>query len=217
MFTKEMITNTSRQALIGQAFWLEWLTIAWMIIEGTLAIASGILAHSITLVAFGIDSGIELISAVVLVWRLWVELRLEKEISERAEETASKIGGALLVALAAYVIASAVWSLWSRSGETFSLVGLLTAAIAIPLMYGLSKGKLRVAEALQSRALRADAVESIACGYLSFVVVVGFIAYLLFHAWWIDGVTSLAIVFLLLREAREAWEGEENHDRLADV
>jgi divalent metal cation (Fe/Co/Zn/Cd) transporter len=209
-----MTTNTTsaRQTLIGEAFRLEWLTIAWMIIEGTLAIAFGILAHSITLVAFGIDSGIELISAVVLVWRLWVELKLEKKVSERAENIASKIGAVLLFALATYVIAAAIWSLWRRSGEEFSLVGLMTAAIAIPLMYGLSKGKLRVAEALQSRALRADAAESIACGYLSFVVVVGFIAYLLFQDWWIDAVSSLAIVYFLLREAREAWKGEECHD-----
>jgi divalent metal cation (Fe/Co/Zn/Cd) transporter len=199
----------TRQTLIGEAFRLEWLTIAWMIIEGTIAIGFGILAHSITLVAFGIDSGIELISAVVLVWRLWVELKLEKEVSERAEKTASRIGGMLLVALATYVTVSATWSLWWRRGEEFSLVGLMTAAIAIPLMYCLSKGKLRVAEALQSRALRADAAESIGCGYLSFVGVVGFIAYLLFQAWWIDAVTSLAIVYFLLREAREAWEGED--------
>ncbi len=205
-------TTSSRQTLIGEAFRLEWLTIAWMIIEGTLAIAFGILAHSITLVAFGIDSGIELISAAVLVWRLWVELRLEKRVSERAEKTASKIGGILLFALAIYVVVSAAWSLWRGSGEEFSLVGLITAAIAIPLMYGLSKGKLRVAEALQSRALLADAAESIACGYLSFVVVLGFLAYLLLQVWWIDAVSSLVIVYFLLREAREAWKGEECHD-----
>jgi divalent metal cation (Fe/Co/Zn/Cd) transporter len=145
----------------------------------------------------------------VLIWRLWVELRLEKEVSERAEKTAGKIGGALLFSLATYVIVSAAWSLWRGTGEEFSLVGLMTAAVAIPLMYGLSKGKLRVAQALQSRAPRADEAESIACGYLSLVVVVGFIAYFLFRAWWIDAVTSLAIVYFLLREAREAWKGEE--------
>jgi divalent metal cation (Fe/Co/Zn/Cd) transporter len=200
---------SNRQTLIREAFRLEWLTIAWMIIEGAIAVAAGVLAHSITLVAFGIDSGIELISAGVLIWRLWVELRLEKRVSELAENIARKIAGALLATLAAYVIVNAIWSLWHHKGEQFSVVGLVTAAIAIPLMYGLSKGKLRVAEALQSRALRADAAESIACGYLSFVVVIGFVAYWLFRAWWIDAISSLAIVYFLVKEAREAWKGED--------
>ncbi len=203
---------SSRETLIAEAFRLEGLTIAWMVVEGSLAVAFGIIAHSITLRAFGIDSGIELLSAGVLVWRLRVELNSEKEISERAEKRASKIAGALLFALSFYVVGSSIWSLWHGTNEEFSMVGLVTAGIAIPVMYALSKGKLRVAEALGSRALRADAAESIACSYLSLVVVVGFVAYLLFQAWWIDAVSSLAIVYFLLREAREAWKGDECND-----
>src|SRR5271154_1637666 len=161
--------TTDRSALIRQAFWLEYITIAWMMIEAAVAIGSGIAANSLTLMAFGIDSLIELASAGVLVWRLTVELRHGRAFAEKAERTASRIGGALLFALAAYVVASAGWKLWTQQGAEFSLPGLVITVLAIPIMYFLARRKLQVADALGSRALRADAVESITCGWLAFV------------------------------------------------
>ena len=149
----------SRADLVSQAFWLEWLTIAWMLIEAAVALWSGYVAHSITLIAFGLDSVIELISAGVLVWRLTVELRHGQAFSEEVEQRASKIGGALLFALAAYVVMSALWSLWTQRPEDFSMPGLLIALVAIPTMYFLAKRKIAIAEKIGSRALRADAVE----------------------------------------------------------
>jgi divalent metal cation (Fe/Co/Zn/Cd) transporter len=201
--------DVERRALVARAFRLEWLTIGWMAVEAVVAIVSGVAAHSLSLVAFGIDSVIELISAVILLWRLGVELRRGEEFSEAAERLASRIGGALLLALAAYVIASASWSLWQGQGEEFSLPGLIVAALAVPVMYVLARAKLRLADRLGSRALRVDAVESIACGYLSAVIVVGLVAQWLLGAWWIDGVTALALVYFLVKEGREAWQGED--------
>jgi divalent metal cation (Fe/Co/Zn/Cd) transporter len=198
-----------RTDLIRQAFWLEWLTIAWMVIEAAVAIWSGYIAHSITLLAFGLDSVIELISAGVLVWRLTVELRHGQVFSEEAEQRASKIGGALLFTLAAYIVISAAWSLWTQRAEEFSMPGLLVALVAIPTMYFLAKCKISIAEQIGSRALRADAIESISCGWLSLMVVVGLTAQYLIGAWWIDAVTSLGIVWFLVKEGREAWAGEE--------
>jgi len=112
-----------RAALIRQAFCLEWLTIAWMVVEGVVAIGAGMAVGSLTLMAFGIDSVIELASAAVLIWRLTIELRHGQAFSERAERTASRIGGALLFALAAYIVVGAVWSLWTRHGEAFHFRG----------------------------------------------------------------------------------------------
>jgi len=203
-----------RRALIGQAFRLEWATLGWMTIEAAVAIGAGIAAGSLSLLAFGLDSGIELISACVLIWRLSVELRHGQAFSESAERLASKIGGALLFALAAYVVASAAWSLWTGQGQQFSIPGLAVTAAAMPVMYVLAKRKLKVAEAIGSRALRADAVESITCGYLAAVVVIGLVAELLTGFWWVDAVTSLAIVWFLIKEGREAWAAEEccGHD-----
>lgn len=200
--------SAERVALIGQAFRLEWLTFGWMSIEAAVAIGAGIAAHSITLIAFGVDSVIELASAGLLIWRLAVELRRGQAFSEHAERIASRIGGALLLALAAYVVASAGWGLWTRRGQEFSWAGLVVTAAAIPIMYALATRKLALAERLGSCAMRADAIESVTCGWLSFVAVLGLMAQLLIGAWWIDAATSLAIVWFLVKEGREAWTGE---------
>ena len=112
----------------------------------------------------------------------------------------------------AYVVLMAGWSLWTRQGAEFSWPGLSVALAAIPIIWVLSRRKLRVAEALGSPALRADAVESITCGWLSFVVLVGLLAQVTLGSWWVDAVTSLAIVSLLIKEGLAAWKGEEAGD-----
>ena len=98
--------------------------------------------------------------------------------------------------------------MWTRQGAEFPWPGLLVSLAAIPVMWLLSRRKLRVAEALGSRALRADTVESITCGWLSFVVLIGVLAQLALGAWWVDAVTSLVIVGLLIQEGLEAWQAE---------
>ena len=204
-------TETTRPDLVRRAFRLEWLTAAWMAVEAAVAIGSGVAANSLSLIAFGADSLIELASAGVLLWRLDAEIRRGAEFPESIEQRASRIGGALLFALAAYVVASAAYGLWAREGQEFSATGLALVVLAIPVMWWLAKAKMRVADQIASRALRADAVESINCGYLSGVVLLGLIAQLFMPGWWwVDSVTSLAIVVLLVKEGREAWEGEES-------
>ena len=120
--------TSERAALIRQAFRLEWMTIAWMVFEGVVALGAGLAARSLTLMAFGLDSAIELASAGALIWRLDGELRHGHGFSERAERTASRIGAVLLFMLAAYIVGGAAWSLWTRHGEAFSLPGLIVAA-----------------------------------------------------------------------------------------
>jgi divalent metal cation (Fe/Co/Zn/Cd) transporter len=200
------VPEAERAPLIREAFRLEYVTFAWMLIEGAVAIGAGVAARSVTLLAFGIDSLIELTSASVLIWRLTVELRRGQSFAEAAERAASRIGGALLFALSAYVVMAAGWSLWTQEGQAFSWLGLLVGFAAMPIMWVLSRRKLRIADALGSRALRADAMEGITCGWLSFAVVIGLIGQLMLGAWWIDSVTSLVIVWLLVKEGREAWK-----------
>ncbi len=203
------VVNPERPALIREAFRLEWLTMAWMAIEAMVALASGMAAGSVALLAFGLDSVIELISAGLLVWRLSVELRRGQAFSESAERMASRIGGGLLFALAAYVVVSAGWSLWTHRGAEFSVSGLLISVLAIPIMRYLARRKIALADKLGSLALHADAVESITCGWLSFVVVVSLVGQAVLGAWWVDALGSLAIVWFLVKEGREAWAGEE--------
>jgi divalent metal cation (Fe/Co/Zn/Cd) transporter len=203
------VVQIERRDLVHRAIRLEWLTAAWMAIEAAVAIGSGIAAKSLTLIAFGADSIIELLSAGVLLWRLISELRDGEELSQAAERRASKIGGALLLGLTLYVVASAAWSLWSGRGQEFSLPGLTLAVLAVPVMYFLARAKRRIADQIGSRALRADAAESIACGYLSLIVVVGLVTQAILGAWWVDGVSALVFVPFLVREAREAWASED--------
>lgn len=133
--------------------------------------------------------------------------------SPRPRNGASHIGGALFFALAAYVVIAAAWDLWTREGQDFSWPGLAVSIAAIPTMYWLSRQKLKLAERLCSRARHADAVESITW-WLASVVVVGLAVEWLTGLWWVDAATSLVIVYFLVKEGREAWEGEEccDHD-----
>ena len=202
------LRHTDRSELVRQAFRLEYATLAWMTIEAVVAIWSAMQANSVALLAFGIDSLIELASAGVLLWRLTVEVRRGQEFGEAAENTASRIAGALLLALAAYVVGAAGWMLWTRTGATFSWSGFIVALLAMPIMYGLARRKIAVADALGSRAMRADAMESVTCGWLALVVVSGLVVQGLTGAWWADAAASLCIVWLLVKEGREAWIGE---------
>ena len=201
-------SGTQRADLVRRAFRLEYLTLAWMLVEAAVALWAGLRADSLSLLAFGIDSVIELASAGVLIWRLTVELRHGQAFAESAERRASRIAGFLLLGLAAYVVAAAGWKLWAQTGEAFSWFGLLVTALAMPVMYQLARRKLAIAAALGSRAMRADAMESVTCGWLSLVVVLGLLVQAATGLWWVDAVTSLAIVWFLVKEGREAWNGE---------
>ncbi|MDR3539007.1 MAG: cation transporter [Acetobacteraceae bacterium] len=200
--------NAARTDLIRRAFRLEYATLAWMTVEAAVATWSGLRAGSVSLLAFGIDSVIELASACVLIWRLTVELRRGQAFAEGAERVASRMAGGLLFGLAAYVVAAAAWQMRTQAGETFSWPGLVVTLLAMPVMYRLARQKLSLAEALGSRAMRADAMESVTCGWLSLVVVAGLVVEGLTGAWWVDPVASLGVVWFLVREGREAWRGE---------
>jgi divalent metal cation (Fe/Co/Zn/Cd) transporter len=197
-----------RVAAIRRGFLLEWLSIGWMSIEAIVAVGAGIVAGSVTLTAFGLDSVIEILSAGVLIWRLTVEIRRGQEFSERTEHLASRISGALLFALATYIVIGAAWCIWTRHGDTFSVPGLIVAILAMPIMYFLARMKLEVAESLGSRAMQADAAESITCGWLSLVVVIGQVTNFVVDAWWTDPLASIGILWFVVREAREAWTGD---------
>ncbi len=186
-----------------------------MIVEALVAIVSGIAAGSLLLLTFGADSVIELVSGIVLHRRLTAQAKgapADDETWEAKERKAARIAGALLYALAAYVVLQGVYGLFSRhQAETtgWGLAVTLIAAVGMPL---LAKAKMRLAARIGSRALRADAMESLTCAYLAWVVLAGLVADALLGWWWLDAAVSLAIVPLLVREAREAFSGEHDGD-----
>src|SRR5438105_14945521 len=127
-----------------------------MAVEAAVGIVSGIAARSIRLVGFGLDSVIELASAGILIWRLSLELKFGREVSEGAERIARRIAGGLLFALASYVVVAAGWSLWRGRGEAFSWPGLAVALLSIPIMLVLARRKIALADLLCRRALRGE-------------------------------------------------------------
>ncbi|HVC21704.1 MAG TPA: cation transporter [Vicinamibacterales bacterium] len=202
------MTADARTIDLQRALRLEWVTVAWMLVEAAVAIGAGLATGSLVLEAFGADSVIELISAGVLLWRLHAEIENMNAPSEVIERRAGRIGGALLFLLSVYVLVAGVRSLVLHTGQQFSAAGLAVTAAAIPVMALLARGKLRLAGRLHSHALRADAVESLTCGYLSVIVCVALLAQLTVHAWWIAGASALVVVPFLWHEGREAWVGE---------
>ena len=142
--------RSDRLPLIREAFRLEWLTIGWMTVEALVAIAAGVTAGSLVLIAFGLDSVIELASAGVLMWRYLSSCARGRSFLN-AQSAASRIGGALLFLLAAYVTVAAVWQLWKGTGEEFSWPGFIVALVAIPAMRYLAHRKITIAEKIGSR------------------------------------------------------------------
>lgn len=172
---------------------------------------AGITSGSFLLVAFGADSVIELISAAVLFHRLWQESRVlpgEPTLRQVRERTAAHIAGYLLYTLSAYVVVQAIYGLVQRHEVDTSLIGLAVAIVAAIGMPVLARIKLRIADRIGSRALRADAIESLTCGYLAWILLAGLAANALLRWSWLDAAASLLIVPLLLREAREAIRGD---------
>ena len=202
-----------RSSELRAALRLEIATIVWMIIEAAAALAAGIVARSLLLVAFGIDSVIELASAVVVFRRFRIESHGEfasaLDDARAIERKTARIAGYLLFLLSAYVLVQAGFGLLTRHAAETSPVGIAVAIIAAIGMPLLAKAKLRVAKRIDSRALRADAMETLTCGYLAWVLLAGLALNAVTHWWWIDSVASLAIISLLIREGFEAISGDQ--------
>jgi divalent metal cation (Fe/Co/Zn/Cd) transporter len=193
---------------IRAALRLEIVTIVWMVIEATVAVGAGIAARSLLLVAFGIDSAIEFASAVIVSRRFRLELteKVENALhgADEIERKTARVAGYLLFLLSAYVFLQAIFGLMTRHAAETSPIGIAVALIAAFGMPFLAKAKVRIADAIGSRSLRADAMETLTCGYLAWVLLAGLALNAVTRWWWIESVGSLAIVPLLLREGYEA-------------
>lgn len=207
-----MIAGTRAQ-LLARGLRLEYLTVGWNIVEGLVAVAAALAAGSVALLGFGIDSFVETASGLILVWRLHAERRaVDHERIEDVERRAQRLVAASLVALAVYIVFDAVTTLLAGDRPDASLVGVGLAAVSLAVMWWLARAKRRTAIALGSRAMQADAFQTTACWWLSLTVLAGVGLNTAFGLWWADPVAALIIPVFLLREAREAWDGEECDD-----
>src|SRR6266513_5237230 len=203
----------SRAGAVRLALLLTYITIGWMTIEGAASLLLGWASKSLLLEAFGIDSVIELFSAAVLLWRLRIEASSVAALEhvDAVERRAARLVGYSLYALVVYVVLNSGYGLFiaKRIIDTHESVwGILIGAVAKVGMPILAAYKLKVAARLNSRALRADAIESITCGYLSIVLMIGLAATWLLGWWWLDSIAALALIPFLIKEARAAITGE---------
>jgi divalent metal cation (Fe/Co/Zn/Cd) transporter len=172
--------------------------------EGAIAIAAGILAGSIALIGFGIDSAIEGLASLVIVWR-FTGSRL---LSHLAEERAQKLVAIQFFLLAPYVTAEAIHKLVASEQPETSWVGIGLVSSSIVVMPFLGIAKRRLADTLGSVATRGEAMQNLLCAYLAAAVLVGLLGNTLFGLWWLDPVAALVVAAVAVKEGRESWRGE---------
>jgi divalent metal cation (Fe/Co/Zn/Cd) transporter len=185
---------------------LEYLTIGWNSLEAVIAIGAGLVAGSIALVGFGLDSIIEVSSGSALLWRLHMDA---PEKRERAEQIALKLVGVSFLLLAAYVAFDSVKSLITREPPEASYIGIGLAALSLVVMPLLARAKRKVAVSIKSRALQADSRQTDICAYLSAILLGGLLLNALLGWWWADPVAALMMIPIIVKEGVEALRGEQ--------
>lgn len=198
------ITTERRVFLHRRAVRLECFTVGWNVIEAGVAISAGLIAGSVALIGFGVDSGIEVISAVGLLWRL----RNAGPYAEVGEESAAERRALYIVAatfflLAAYITYEAVGGLLAREEPLTSPVGIVLSILSLIVMPALAIAKQRTGRDMGSRALLADSKETWVCSYLSLALLIGVGLYALAGWWWADPIAALAMLPVIL------WQGWE--------
>lgn len=177
---------------------MEYFTIAWNCLEGLVAVVAGAFAGSISLVGFGIDSFIEVISGSVLLWRMSVDADVGSR--ERNERLSLKIVGACFLALAGYIGYESVSDLATRRAPEHSIPGIILACVSLVVMPLLSRAKKKVGKELGSAAMHADAKQTDFCVYLSAILLMGLLLNVALGWWWADPIAALVMVPIIVKE-----------------
>ena len=200
----------SRSELVRRGLWLNYVTIGYNTVEAIVALAAGLVAGSVALVGFGVDSGIELTASVAAQWRLRADLDPDRR--ERVERVTHRVIGASFLALAAYVAVESVATLWEREAPDASTVGLVILILSVLVMPVLARAKRHVARALQSRALEADAAQTSLCAYLSVIALAGVGLNAALGWWWADPAAAIVMVPIIAKEGIEGVRDEGGCD-----
>jgi cation diffusion facilitator family transporter len=192
---------------------LEWFTVSWNVIEAVVAIGAGIIAGSVALIGFGVDSGVEVISAIGLLWRF----RTAGPDAEAGEESAAEKRALYVVAatfflLAVYIAYQAGRALLARKEPLTSPVGVALSVLSLIVMPALAYAKQRTGHEMGSHALIADSRETWVCSYLSLALLVGVGAYALFGWWWADPIGGLAMLPIVVWQGWETLREAREHD-----
>lgn len=206
---RPLVSTEPRAVILRTGLRLEYLTVGWNVIEGLIAVLSAVAAGSIALLGFGIDSFIESLSGLVLIWRLREERgAADSKAIETIEHRARRLVGVSLFALASWIGFSALRALWTHQEPEPSLVGIALTSISIGVMWWLARAKRRTAKSLGSRALEADSFQTTVCWWLSVIVLGGIGLNAAFGWWWADPLAALGMTYFLMREGRAAWQGD---------
>lgn len=197
-------TPAERERLAARVRLLSWVSLAYMTVEGGVAIAAGIVAGSIALIGFGIDSAIEGLASAIIVWRFTGH----RIASEAAEDRAQKLVAIQFFVLAPYVAYESVRALVTAERPGVSWVGIALSATSVVVMPYLGVAKSRLADRLGSAATKGEGRQNVLCAYLAAALLVGLVANAAVGAWWLDPVVGLLIAAVAVREGREAWRGE---------
>jgi divalent metal cation (Fe/Co/Zn/Cd) transporter len=195
-----------RTAVVRHGRRLEYFTIAWNALEGLVAVVAGAIAGSISLVGFGIDSFIEVTSGSVLLWRMSVDVEVQRR--ELNERRALRIVGVCLLLLASYIAYESVFDLWSRRAPEHSIPGIVLACVSLVVMPLLSRAKRKVGRALGSAAMHPDARQTEFCTYLSAILLAGLLLNAFFGLWWADPAAALTMVPVVAKEGIEGLQSK---------
>jgi len=186
-----------------RGFWLEYASMAWMTAEAAVAIISGIIASSIALIGFGLDSVIEFFAAMIVIWQLRGEIA-----GQQRETRAVRLIGLTFFALAAYLAAESIHDLLIRARPGESIAGLAVSAAALVVMPVLAIAKRRTGQAMGNRTLVAESAESFFCAYTSAAALAGVGLNTALGWWWADPAAALIIAALAVKEGLEAWHDD---------
>ncbi len=199
---RPQLSDLDRAALVRRGIWLSYATIGYNSLEAIGSLIAGLLAGSVALVGFGVDSVIEVMASIAAQWRLRSDLDPVRR--EGVELWTRRIVAVCFLALAVYVLADAASTLWKREAPDRSLFGIVVLALSVIVMPVLARSKKRVARAMRSGALEAEAAQTSLCAYLSVIGLAGVALNALFGWWWADPVAALIMVPII---AAEGWEG----------
>ncbi len=200
------------EALYKKGLYLEYFTVGYNLLEAAVAIGFGLLAGSIALVGFGLDSIVESLSGGVLIWRLSAHARLSEEAEERVERRAVRFVAVTFFVLGAYVLYECIKKLALAEIPERSLPGIVLAIVSLIVMPLLAWRKYNVAKQIDSRALIADSKETLVCALLSVALLLGLGSNFLFGFWQADPIVGIIIVLFLFREGYEGWQEASEGD-----
>lgn len=195
-------------ALVQRVKLISWLSLAWMTVEGAIGLTAGVMANSIALIGYGLDSSIEGIASLIIVWRFTGD-RIH---SHEAETRAQKVVGATFFMLAPYILVSAIQRLAAGSHAKASWVGIGLAIVSITLMPLFGRAKKRIGNQLRSHATAGEGTQNILCACLSLAILLGLGANALFGFWWADPLVALVVAVVAIQAGIRTWRGETCDD-----